>query len=226
MVQIPRYHAEVAVQTLYAHQRLRQLSQAQRYVELDARLITVQRLSGLMPRELQRWFYRHPDDVHRGRAPCATEWYQYANLIQRVDAALVTILFYRHYARGLAAEDALLSAYQGYRELSLRKPRIDFDHAFDLAAHTVGLWLTNTPRLSVTVCTTCRSETLTDHGRKVPLRCPFCQLLQRYSLDPRLQVHVPMLARSVSAPVLGIDRLCPDLVERLTPVTRPGRPRS
>ena len=214
------------MQTLYAHQRLRQLAQARRYVELDARLITVQRLSGLMTRELQRWFYRRPEDAQRGRAPCANEWYQYANLIQRIDAALVALLFYRHYTRGVPAEDALLSAYHGYRELGLRKPRIDFDRAFDLAAHTAGLWLTKTPRLSVTLCTSCRSETLTDHGRKVPLRCPFCQLLRRYSLDPRIQAHIPLLVRSVSVPILGIARLCPELVERFVPVTRPGRPRS
>jgi flagellar transcriptional activator FlhC len=197
------------VHTRYAAQRLLQLSNAQQCVELDARPVTVQRLTGLRSPDLHRWFFRHPEDAHRGRAPCATQWYQGANLLQRIDASLVTAFFHRFYIRGFSALDALLSAYRGYQELGLPDPRVDFDRAFDLAAHTAGIWLTQTPRFAVVTCPTCTSESLTDYGRSVPLGCPFCQLLERHSLDPRVQLHFSEPTLRKAPPVtLGITLLC------------------
>ena len=200
------------MQTAYACQHLRQLLQARSYVALGARQVTVQRLTGLQTYELQRWFYRNPVDARRGRAPCATEWYRHANLIERIDASLVTILFYRLYRCGFAAEDALHSAYLGYQELGLRSPRIDFDRAFDLAAHTAGIWLTGTPHFTVIDCPTCCAQTLTDFGCIAPLGCPFCKLLVRYPLDPRVQAHFdPPSGRGETSKQLGIAALCPEL---------------
>nr|WP_262375049.1 flagellar transcriptional regulator FlhC [Pseudomonas lundensis] len=191
---------------------MRQLARARAYVELDARPITVQRLTGVRGPDLHRWFYRNADDAQRGRAPFGTQWYPYANLLQQFDAALFSALFHRLCQRGFAADDALLSAYLGYRELGLPQPRIDFDRAFDLAAHITGHWLSDRAHYAVVPCRTCSNDALTEYGRQVPLGCPFCRMLARYALDPRVQSHLPPPpARPGPAPTLGIVYLSPGL---------------
>lgn len=198
--------------TRFATQRLRQLARARAYVELNARPITVQRLTGLLSPELHRWFYRNADDAQRGRAPCGPQWYPYANLLQQFDAALFSACFHRLYQRGFTADDALLSAYLGYQALGLAQPRIDFDRAFDLAAHITGRWLSDRAHYAVVPCRTCGNDALTEYGRQVPLGCPFCRVLARYALDPRVQHHLPTPpARLEPAPMLGIVYLSPTL---------------
>lgn len=210
------------MQTEYARQHLRQLALAQSLAQLDARPITVQRLTGLQDADLHRWFYRNSQDTQPGRAPCSTEWYQRANLNQRVDACLVVVLFTRLCRFGYPPEYALLSAYHGYLELGLHRPRISFDRAVDLTAHTAGLWLTDTPRFAVVTCPTCTREILSDHGRVIPLRCPLCTVLVRQALDPRIQAHFPIPAlRQMAQPLLGIASACPALCPPLTPEKAP-----
>lgn len=205
------------MQTLFAQQRLSQFSEAREYVKLGARLVTVQRLTGLRPPDLHRWFYRDPADTQIGRPPNAAQWYPLANLLQRVDACLFAAPFQRLIARGFPPKASLLNAFRGYRELRLNQPRVDFDRAVDLAAHLRGLWLTATPHLIVITCPICGCETLNALGIKTPLNCPFCQLLLRYPRDNRVRVHFPMPAPCpLPAPPLGITDISPAMSEALS----------
>lgn len=210
--------------TLFAQQRLSQYAEAREYVELGARLVTVQRLTGLRPPDLHRWFYRDPRQAQFGRPPNAVQWYTLANLLQRVDACLFAAPFQRLITRGFAPKAALLNAYRGYLELGLCQPRVDFDRAVDLAGHIAGLWLTHTAHLIVLTCPLCACDTLSTQGLKTPLDCPFCQLQSRYPRDKRVRVHFPTpVPRQLAIPRLGISAFCPGLSQS-TP-TSPSFPR-
>ncbi|MBJ7515019.1 MAG: hypothetical protein JHC82_01815 [Stenotrophomonas sp.] len=196
------------MQTHFCEARMDQLARARAFVALDARPITVQRLTGLLSPDLHQWFYRNAEDTQRGRAPRSAQWYSHANLLQQFDANVFCSLFHRLYQRGFPADEALLSGYLAYMELGLPHPRVHFDRAFDLASHIVGRWLTQHSHLSLVTCRHCGSDVLTEQGLRVPLHCPCCRLIKRYTSDPRLRAHVPdPAARRGPPPMLGISRL-------------------
>ncbi|KIP87322.1 hypothetical protein SN15_03165 [Stenotrophomonas maltophilia] len=196
------------MQTHFCEARMEQLARARAFVALDARPITVQRLTGLLSPDLHQWFYRNAEDAQRGRAPRSAQWYSNANLLQQLDANVFCALFNRLYQRGFAADEALLSAFLAYLELDFPHPRVDFDRAFDLASHIVGRWLTNDAHFWMVTCRHCGCDALTEKGLRVPLHCPCCRLIKRYTSDPRLRSHVPdPAAQRGPAPLLGISRL-------------------
>jgi len=91
---------------------------------------------------------------------------------------------------------------QAIRSKSACQPphRISFDRAFDLAAHTDSLWLTEAQSFGIVVCPACHSEFLAAVG-SVALSnddCPFCKLVQRYGTDQRVQASYP--ARPLADP--------------------------
>ena len=92
------------------------------------------------------------------------------------------------------AGEALVGAYRHYVGICQPPHRISFDRAFDLAAHTDGLWLTDTRSFSLVTFPTCHSEFLAAFGSVARSNdhCPFCKLVQRYGTDPRVQGAFPV----------------------------------
>lgn len=161
--------------------------------ELGARVRTIRCVTGLAPRMLQRLLFSDSNAIPRGRAPDSPEWYHSANLLYRTDASLFSALYQRLRRSGFGPADALTGGYRHYRLLTPTPARISFDRAFDLAAHTDGLWLTESRSFSLVVCPACHSEFLAAFG-SVALSnddCPFCKLVQRYGSDPRVQSSFP-----------------------------------
>ena len=112
----------------------------------------------------------------------------------RLRAARARVLSARFDRRQERAGEALVGAYRHYVGICQPPHRISFDRAFDLAAHTDGLWLTDARSLSLVTCPTCHSEFLAAYG-SVALsndHCPFCKLVQRYGTDPRVQGAFPV----------------------------------
>ena len=108
-------------------------------------------------------------------------------------ASIVMSIYHRLRAAGFGGGEALLGAYSRYAGVCQAPHRISFDRAFDLAAHTDGLWLTETRSFSLVVCPACHSEFLAAFG-SVALSnddCPFCKLVQRYRTDSRVQSSFP-----------------------------------
>ena len=101
-----------------------------------------------------------------------------------------------------SAAEALVGAYRHYLGVCQPPHRISFDRAFDLAAHTDGLWLTEAQSLGIVVCPTCHSEFLAAFGSVAMSNhdCPFCKLVQRYGTDQRVQASFP--ARPLADPTL------------------------
>ncbi len=93
-----------------------------------------------------------------------------------------------------AAAEALVAAYRHYHSICEPPQRISFDRAFDLAAHTDGLWLTSVQSFSLVACPTCHSEYLAAYGSapRSNDECPFCKLVQRYGTDQRVQASFPV----------------------------------
>jgi len=173
--------------------QIRALAMARECAALGARVRTISRITGLNPRDLLRLLFPDPQAVPRGRSPDSPEWYHGANLICRAEASILVSVYRRLRAADLGSGQALLGAYRHYQGLCQPPHRISFDRAFDLAAHTDGLWLTESRSFSLVVCPACHSEFLAAFG-SVELsnaRCPFCKLLQRYGTDPRVQSSFP-----------------------------------
>ena len=84
--------------------------------------------------------------------------------------------------------DALIEAYRYYRSMHPAPSRISFDRAFDLVAHSTGLWFARCASFCTSWCPHCHAEYLGALGGRstAPSACPFCQILRRYDRDPRL----------------------------------------
>jgi flagellar transcriptional activator FlhC len=145
------------------------------------------------PRDLLRLLFPERQSVPRGRAPDSPEWYHGANLLYRAEASIVMSIYRRLRTADFSGGEALLGAYRQYVGVCQPPHRISFDRAFDLAAHTDGLWLTESRSFSLVVCPACHSEFLAAFGSVAMSndQCPFCKLVQRYGTDPRVQSSFP-----------------------------------
>ena len=169
--------------------QIRALALAKACAAHGARVRTISRITGLLPRDLLHLLFPDRQAVPRGRSPDSPEWYHGANLLCRAEASIVVAIYCRLRAADLSAGEALLGAYRHYCGVCQAPHRISFDRAFDLVAHTDGIWLTETQSFSLVTCPTCRSAFLAAFGAVARSNdaCPFCKLVQRYGTDPRVQ---------------------------------------
>lgn len=190
-------------------QRMRALKLAHDCAALGARVRTIHHLTGLRPRELLYLLFNAHAPPPCGRAPNSREWYHNANLLQRVEASVVIARFQRTRHLGFPAAEALVDAYRYYLSMYRPPARISFDRAFDLAAHTEGLWIAKDSSFRLASCARCSSEFLDGvAGINTSARsCPFCQLVDRHARDPRLTA-------SFAEP----PPVSEDLIAHLTPV--------
>ena len=160
--------------------QLRALALAKACAACGARVRTIGHLTGLPPREALRLLFPDRLAVPRGRSPDSPEWYHGANLLHRAEASIVVALYRRLRDADFPAGEALVGAYRHYVGICQPPHRISFDRAFDLAAHTDGLWLTDTRSFSLVTCPACHSEFLAAFGSVARSNdhCPFCKLVQ------------------------------------------------
>ena len=180
--------------TQFVERHIRSLSIAKTCAELGARIRTVSYITGLEHNELVRLFFVDKHSAPRGRPPDSPDWYhQKANLIGKVEAAIVVAVYCRMRDLGFGPTDALVGGFKYYREQCNQSPRINFDRAFDLVCHTQGIWIADRPQLALATCPRCQSQHLTGLGeRPSPHRpCPFCKLVKRYWCDKRVQATFP-----------------------------------
>lgn len=177
-----------------ADRHLRAVRLAQDCASLGARIRTIQHITGISPREVQRLFFPDPQATPRGRPPNSLEWYHAANLIDRAESSIFISMYRRLRTTGFGAGETLVSAYRGYQAICQCPHRISFDRAFDLASHTDGIWLARAPVFEVLTCSVCASEFLAAIGTSARAgnECPFCKLVQRYHADQRLQSSFPV----------------------------------
>lgn len=180
-----------------ADRQLRAVRLAKDCFDLGARGRTIHHVTGLPPRELRRLLFTSPNSAPRGRAPDSPEWYHGANLLCQTESSLFMSIYCRLRTNGFAAGETLVGAYRQYQGVCHCPNRISFDRAFDLAAHTDGIWVATTPAFAIATCDLCGGEFLTPHGgaRCTGNDCPFCKLVLRYATDLRVQASFPELPR-------------------------------
>lgn len=173
--------------------RMRALAMAKECADLGARVRTIHHITGIGTRELVRLLFTEHHLPPRGRAPDTREWYHAANLLSRTEASVIASNFHRLRRMGFGAGEALVCAYRYYRSVYQAPHRISFDRAFDLASHADGLWIASQPSFALAECTSCGSEFLDSLGPAAAgsSACPFCRLLQRAELDPRIRDSFP-----------------------------------
>jgi flagellar transcriptional activator FlhC len=187
------------MQTKFVERHIRSLSIAKTCVDLGARIRTISYITGLAHNELVRLFFVDEQSAPRGRPPDSPEWYHQANLIEKVEAAIVVAVYCRMHELGFGPADALVSGFKHYREQRVQTPRISFDRAFDLVCHTQGIWIADRPQLARATCACCKSRYLAGLGEnpRHARACPFCKLITRYWCDKRVQATFP--SRSLPA---------------------------
>lgn len=169
---------------------LRALRLARRCAEFDARPQTIALIAGLDLKEVAKYF--PSDRLRTGRFPSSPEWFHARNLIHRAEASILLALYRRIRDLGFPAADALLCAFERYRDMLCASPTISLDRAFNLVCHLDGLWLVRERSFDLLVCRTCRSQYLaTRSSVSAPGDCIFCRLVERYAADPRLQCRFP-----------------------------------
>lgn len=178
-----------------ADRQLRAVRLAKDCFDLGARGRTIHHVTGLPQRELRRLLFGDPNSAPRGRAPDSPEWYHGANLLFQAESSLFMSIYRRLRDSGFGAGETLVGAYKHYRGVCHCPSRISFDRAFDLAAHTDGIWVARSPAFTVAACAVCGGEFLVPHGaaRCSGDDCPFCKLVHRYATDLRVQASFPEL---------------------------------
>lgn len=173
--------------------RVRALALSRDCAELGARVRTIHHITGIGTRELVRLLFTERSQPPRGRAPDTREWYHAANLLCRTEASVIVSNFRRLREMDIGAGEALVCAYRYYRSVYRAPYRISFDRAFDLASHTEGLWIASVQTFALAECKTCGSEFLDAPGSRVQSStpCPFCRLVRRVELDPRVRESFP-----------------------------------
>lgn len=173
--------------------RVRALALSRDCAELGARVRTIHHITGIGTRELVRLLFTEHNLPPRGRAPDTREWYHAANLLSRTEASVIVSNFRRLRAMNIGAGEALVCAYRYYRSVYQTPHRISFDRAFDLASHTDGLWIAAAPSFALVECKACGSEFLDALGSSAYASdpCPFCRLVRRVELDPRVRESFP-----------------------------------
>lgn len=177
-----------------ADRHLRTIRLAKDCFDLGARGRTIHHITGLPPRELRRLLFQNPQAAPRGRAPDSPEWYHAANLLYRAESSVFIAIYRQSRTSGFAAGEALVAAYRRYQTICELPSRISFDRAFDLAAHTDGIWVAKSSSFSTLPCPACGSEFLAAAGA-IPGAgdaCPFCKLVLRHACDPRIQSSFPL----------------------------------
>ena len=144
--------------------QIRALALAKACAANGARVRTISRITGLLPRDLLHLLFPDRQAVPRGRSPDSPEWYHSANLLGRAEASIVVAVYCRLRAADLSAGEALLGAYRHYCGVCQAPHRISFDRAFDLVAHTDGIWITETQSFSLVTCPRCHSAFLAAFG--------------------------------------------------------------
>lgn len=172
---------------------MRALTLARDCAVLGARTRTIHHITGLSVRETQRLFFPDPASTPRGRAPDSPEWYHGSNLLNQVEACLLVAAYGRLRSTGFEAGEGLVGAYRHYQAFCHCPYRISFDRAFDLAAHTDGIWVTKERSFAVVACLLCGSDHIAPFGAKAEHagECPFCRLIQRHDVDPRVRGCFP-----------------------------------
>lgn len=173
--------------------RMRALALSRDCAVLGARVRTIHHITGLGARELLRLLFADREAPPRGRTPDTREWYHGANLLCRTEASVIVANFRRLREMGFAAGEALVCAYRYYRSVYQPPHRISFDRAFDLTSHTEGIWITRAPSFSLVECPACGREFLDTWGALASTnrQCPFCRLIRRVELDPRVRASFP-----------------------------------
>lgn len=182
--------------TRFAERHIRSLFIAKSCAELGARIRTIAFVTGLEHSQLIRLFFVDENSAPRGRPPDSTEWYHHANLIEKVEAAVVLAVYCRMRDLGFGPADALVGGFKLYREQCSQAPRISFDRAFDLVCRIQGIWIVDHPQLSRARCPCCKSGYLTTLGEspKHNRECPICKLMARYDCDKRVRATFPSRA--------------------------------
>jgi hypothetical protein len=184
-----------------ATQRIRALSLALECAVLGARVRTIHELTGLRQSELLQLLFNDERQPPRGRAPDAREWLPTASLVERVEASVLATNFVRLRKDGFCLTEALLSAYRLYRVLYGEAGHLGFDRAFDLVAHVTGLWASDGASIAMAACARCGCEFLDIPRGRLHQHdaCPFCKLLVRYHLDPRIAAFLQGRPRRAQA---------------------------
>jgi hypothetical protein len=179
--------------TGFVERHIRSLSLAKTCADLGARMRTIAYVTGICHNELVRLFFVDEHSAPRGRPPDSAEWYHQANLIEKVEAAIVVVVYCRMRALGFGPADALVGGFMRYREQCAQTPRISFDRAFDLVCRTQGIWTSDCPHLSILLCPSCKSRYLSGLGESATqsYACPFCKLIKRYHYDKRVRATFP-----------------------------------
>lgn len=184
-----------------ADRQLRTVRLAKDCFDLGARARTIHHVTGLPLRELRRLLFADAGRAPRGRAPDSPEWYHGANLLFQAESSLFMSIYKRLRDSGFGAGETLVGAYRQYQGVCHCPGRISFDRAFDLAAHTDGIWVARIAALTIASCPVCGGEFLVPLGgaRCGSDDCPFCKLVQRFATDQRVQASFPELQHAGDA---------------------------
>lgn len=170
--------------------RVGALSIARQCIELGARISTIEQLSGLPVREFRHLCFPTARSIPRGRPPNSVEWlHRRTSMLEQTAAAVLMTTYRRLQTGGFASTDSLLGAYAYYTSISDPPHRISLDRALDLASHLDGRWLAKVSSLDIVACGRCGSSHLAARGTpsQTTTDCPFCALVSRYTVDPRVQ---------------------------------------
>ncbi len=151
------------------------LKVAESCLSWGARLQTIQYLTGLHRHTLTQLANATDTRIPIGRPSDGYRWYLHADLLGRLEACVFIAHFSKLRSEKFGPVESILSAYGSVAGLALHDRRLEFDHAFDVAAKVEGRWRYIHPWLEINTCGVCECQHIQSISAKAP--CPFCELI-------------------------------------------------
>lgn len=186
------------------------LELARECARLGARARTIAYITGLPKGEVARFLFDQGEASTSGKTPYCPRWMYRCTLVEQVEASVIVAVYCRMRGCGINAADALAAAFKLYaahfesrscsgadiRAHATRRPKVNFDRAFDLVCHVDGIWAANQRSLGLVGCDECGCDFVTTPALPTMARtvCPFCRLLKRFPHDRRYVELFPMRA--------------------------------
>lgn len=184
------------------HAHLEALRVAERCLSWGARLQTIQYLTGLHRHTLTQLANASDTRIPMGRPSDGYRWYLHTDLLGQVEACVFIAQFLRLRSEQFRPVTSIISAFGSVAALAQHEPRLEFDHAFDIAAKVEGRWRYIHPWLEVNTCPVCECQRIQSINAKAP--CPFCELIDRqgglgstvaWQFSPRQHASPPAVHR-------------------------------
>lgn len=171
----------------YTYHHFRRLDIAREALDLGARRVVVEQITGLSTGELRHVFGKCPAlTTNNGGRPSSVDKLFHMR-VMHLHASDFYNGFHHLLHRGVPPDEAMVVAYRHYQRRHSGDVRLDFDRAFSVVTAVYRLWTATPPSLKPLRCNDCGALFLAPIGATAAAEtpCTYCRVAERLNRPSR-----------------------------------------